>query len=48
MTWNVRIHDCPGSRWVGTVDASNERDARLVALTRNMVPSAADFDVTPR
>ena len=47
-TWNVRVHDVPGSRWIGTVDARTEEEARLIALTRFNIPSAADFDVSPR
>ena len=48
MTWNVRIHDVPGSRWVGTVEAKTEEEARLVALSRFNIPAMADFDVSPR
>lgn len=48
MTWNVRVHDVPGSRWIGTVDARTEDEARLVALARFSIPANADFDVSPR
>ncbi len=48
MTWNVRVHDVPGSRWIGTVDAPTEDEARLIALARFNIPSGADFDVSPR
>ena len=48
MTWNVRVHDVPGSRWIGTVDAPTEDKARLIALCRFRIPADADFDVSPR
>jgi hypothetical protein len=48
MTWNVRIHDVPGSRWVGTVEGVNEAIARLAALAKFNIPSSVDFDCSPR
>jgi hypothetical protein len=48
MTWNVRIHDVVGGRWLGTVEAETEQDARHAALSKFSIPSMADFDVSPR
>lgn len=48
MTWNVRVHDCPGSRWIGTVEGRDEAEARIAALSRFRIPADADFDVSPR
>lgn len=48
MTWNVRIHDVVGSRWVGVVDGRDEQDARHAALCKFNIPANADFDVSPR
>lgn len=48
MTWNVRIHDVVGSRWIGTVDAATEEEARLIALLRFNIHADKDFDVSPR
>ncbi len=49
MTWNVRVHDVVGSRWICTVDARTEQDARHVALSMfSDKIRDADFDVSPR
>lgn len=48
MTWNVRVHDVVGGRWVGTVDARTEREARLVAISRFNIRAGEDFSVSPR
>jgi len=48
MTWNVRVHDVVGGRWIGVVHAATEEEARLVALSIMNIPTEADFDVSPR
>jgi len=48
MTWNVRIHDVVGGRWVGVVDGRDEDEARIVALLRFNIRSDVDFSVTPQ
>ncbi len=48
MTWNVRVHDRPGSRWIGTVEGRDEQEARHAALSKFNIPADVDFDVTPR
>lgn len=48
MTWNVRVHDVVGGRWIGVVHAATEAEARLVALSFFDIPVEADFSVSPR
>jgi hypothetical protein len=48
MMWNVRIHDVPGSRWVGVVAGRDEDDARHAAIMQFDIPADVDFDVSPR
>lgn len=48
MTWNVRVHDVVGSRWIGVVDGKDEQEARHAALSKFNIPADADFDVSPR